>query len=97
MKNYVDLRPVNKANCYPNVKKSLPNAGCTDPFEYRIERFTPPYLQTGQPKPVIKTAPPTLTPNSTFFIELGSSASEVDRVSFIRYTTVTHNTKYIFI
>jgi hypothetical protein len=87
MKNLDDFYPAPKPNCWPTVETA-----CLDAFEYRLERFTPPYLQTGQPRPVIGTAPAKLTHESTFVIEMSSSASQVDRVTFIRYTSTTHST-----
>ena len=86
MKNYMDYYPFRKSSlCFPATETV-----CSDAFEYRIERFTPPYLLTGKPRPVIKDAPSFLTHDSTFKITM-ESPDKVDRVTFIRYSTTTHN------
>lgn len=89
MKNIGDYYPSIRQNCWPVMEQA-----CTDAFEYRIERFTPPYLLTSNPRPVIAQAPSSLTHDSTFVIELspGSNALSIDRLTFIRYTTTTHST-----
>ena len=61
--NYVDMDGPRAAACFPNV-----NVMCTNPFEYRLEVFTPPYLQTGKPRPTILYAPKNLTYKSSFMI-----------------------------
>jgi hypothetical protein len=83
MANYVDS---NRPLCYPWGTQV-----CTDPYEYRIERFTPPYLLTGKPRPVIREAPQKLTYTSVFKIGLEQDLN-INRVSFIRYSTTTHST-----
>ena len=87
MKNYVDYYPSIRNECWPVSEKP-----CTDPFEYRIERFTPPYLLTSKARPIIESAPAKLTYNSTFVIKMTSPVGDIDRVTFIRYSTVTHQT-----
>jgi hypothetical protein len=89
MKNFPDYYPTIRQDCWPVVERA-----CTDAFEYRIERFTPPYLLTSNPRPVISTAPASLTHDSTFMIELGSGtdSESIDRLTFIRYTSTTHST-----
>ena len=87
MQNYVDLVGPNvNNNCYPRGQSA-----CTEPFEYRLEVFTPPYLSNGKPRPVISEAPATLTHNSSFMVTLESEA-RIQRVSLIRYSSITHNT-----
>lgn len=83
--NYVDMVEPQASACFPVVPVI-----CTNPFEYRLEVFTPPYLQTGKPRPVISTAPKTLTYRSSFMIKLGSS-DVINKVSFVRYGSSTHN------
>jgi len=73
-------------NCFP----ANPNATCSDPFETRIERFTPPYLLTSTPRPVIKAAPKSVTYKSSFKVDMATDGTLVDRVTFIRYSTSTH-------
>ena len=83
MQNYIDKDP----NCFPKGQKNV----CTSPYEYRIERYTPYYLVTGKPRPVIKTAPVDITFSSTFLIEIRPGVN-INRVTFLRYSTTTHNT-----
>jgi hypothetical protein len=84
--NYVDMiDPVKAQSCFPNREVI-----CTNPFEYRLEVFSPPYLQTGKPRPGISEAPKSLTYMSTFKVQL-STSDTINRVSFIRYGTSTHN------
>ncbi|KAJ3065804.1 hypothetical protein HDU98_010828 [Podochytrium sp. JEL0797] len=79
----------NKPNCYP----ANPLGVCTNPYEYRIEQFTPSYLTNG-PRPILKPfADNTLfTYNSTIGIALDPSGAPVSRITFVRYTTTTHST-----
>ncbi|TPX30509.1 hypothetical protein SmJEL517_g05941 [Synchytrium microbalum] len=70
---------------------------CTDPFEYRIEAYSPAYLDprflsSNTPAPVITSAPKIITHGSTFYIGLSTNPFDVNMVSFIRYSAVTHNT-----
>lgn len=83
--NYVDMVEPQAAACFPVVPVI-----CTNPFEYRLEVFTPPYLQTGKPRPVISDAPKILTYKSSFMVTLGSSDT-ISKVSFVRYGSSTHN------
>lgn len=84
--NYVDMfDPARAQACFPEVPVI-----CTNPFEYRLEVFTPPYLQTGRPRPVISSAPKSLTYKSSFMVKLGSSGT-INKVSFVRYGSSTHN------
>ncbi|KAJ3062219.1 hypothetical protein HK102_008841 [Quaeritorhiza haematococci] len=90
MQNYVDVQQ-NRTECYP-----YPNGqACTSPFEYRIEAYSPPYLfrntTANIEKPIIASAPPTLTYGSTFTLSTTTDARKVDFVSFVRYGTSTHS------
>jgi len=82
MQNYVDTDP----NCFPRGQNV-----CTSPYEYRIEKYTPYYLTTGKPRPVLISAPAEITYNSTVLIEI-EPGTTIDRVTFIRYSTTTHQT-----
>ncbi|KAI8930028.1 glyoxal oxidase N-terminus-domain-containing protein [Entophlyctis helioformis] len=99
MDNYEDLRVKNLTTCMPYVKQFGPE--CRSPFNYRLERFEPPYLQKArrQGRPVIAEAPANLTHKSTFIVKMSTPADKVDRITFIRYTTTTHqlNTDQRFI
>jgi len=86
MHNVMDYYPLRTAStCFPATENV-----CTDAFEYQIERFTPPYLLTGKARPIIHDAPESLTHGSIFHIIVESSQA-IDRVTFIRYSTTTHN------
>ncbi|KAJ3278983.1 hypothetical protein HK104_001867 [Borealophlyctis nickersoniae] len=86
MSNYVDFWPTPKANCWPAA-----NTPCTDPFERRIERFIPPYLQTGKPRPEIASVPKTTTYGSVFKINMKTDGTKISRVNALRYATTTHS------
>ncbi|TPX30511.1 hypothetical protein SmJEL517_g05943 [Synchytrium microbalum] len=65
-------------------------ADCTDPYEYRLEAYSPPYMSIPNP-PVIKSTPGQITYGSTFYVELFTDTAAVGMVSMIRYTSVTHS------
>ncbi|TPX41102.1 hypothetical protein SeMB42_g04281 [Synchytrium endobioticum] len=69
---------------------------CTDPFEHRVEAYSPPYLDpkytSNVPAPIISSAPHTVTHGSSFYIGLSTNPFDVDMVSLIRYSSVTHST-----
>jgi len=86
MSNYVDYAGPNAdPNCQGRTR------ACTDPYEYRIERYTPYYLTNGKERPVIVTCPAELTYNSSFYLEI-PKGTKVTNVTFIRYATTTHST-----
>jgi hypothetical protein len=88
MSNYVDLSGPNAdPNCFPRGEKRV----CTNPYEYRIERYTPYYLTDGKERPVIIKAPSELTYNSSFLIEV-PKGTKITRATFIRFSTTTHST-----
>jgi hypothetical protein len=74
-----------KAECWPKTETA-----CTDPYEYRVEHFTPSYITSGAARPVIIQAPEKATYNSTIGISVDPSV-KVKRVTFIRYTSTTHS------
>ncbi|KAJ3136546.1 hypothetical protein HK100_001639 [Physocladia obscura] len=76
-------------NCYPVVE-----IACTLPWELRIEQYTPSYLTSGNPRPIVKpfATGTVLTYNSTVAIQLDSTGADVQQISLIRYTTTTHST-----
>nr|KAJ3418407.1 hypothetical protein HK105_008348 [Polyrhizophydium stewartii] len=92
MDNYDDYWKYNKTNCKPYVKQF--NAGCTSPFNTNLERFAPPYMQRAERngRPVISKAPASTSYKSTFIVEMSTPMDKVARVTFIRYTTTTHQT-----
>ncbi|KAI8900031.1 glyoxal oxidase N-terminus-domain-containing protein [Globomyces pollinis-pini] len=88
MDNYNDYWPKIKPNCFPEK-----DAACTQPFNTKLERFTPPYLESVEAKdrPVITNAPLTTTHGSLIAIDVDSTA-KAERVTFTRICTVTHST-----
>ncbi|KAI8906059.1 hypothetical protein EDD86DRAFT_229118 [Gorgonomyces haynaldii] len=99
MDNYDDFYGPNSVSlqrtCMPTIDNmtaiQVTQKTCASPFNLNIERFTPPYLQMGE-RPVITNAPATLTHGSVFQVDIQGGAANVDRVTFIRYTTTTHST-----
>ncbi|KAJ1565277.1 hypothetical protein HK096_003672 [Nowakowskiella sp. JEL0078] len=103
--NYVDFPKILTNRCFPfngtgssnwTSTNNVASASCTQPFEYRIEVFTPAYYSLPS-KPVINEAwgvsyPKAITYGSNFIIRMDTNASNVASVSFIRYTTTTHST-----
>ncbi|KAJ3115953.1 hypothetical protein HK100_001196 [Physocladia obscura] len=75
--------------CYPVVE-----VPCTSPWEQRIEQYTPAYLTSGNPRPIVKAfaSGTVLTYNSTVAVQLDSTGASVKQISLIRYTTTTHST-----
>jgi hypothetical protein len=75
-------------NCVPNTFTP-----CTSPFNYKIERFSPPYFEqarlTGRPQ--IITAPSVGYYGQKIVLKV-ASPNPVIRFTFIRYGTVTHST-----
>ncbi|KAJ3119072.1 hypothetical protein HK098_005760 [Nowakowskiella sp. JEL0407] len=106
--NYIDFErgKVLAGDCFPfngplnnrTYENNLPTANCTDPFEYRIELYTP-YYYTIPNKPVINSAygtasPKTLTYGSNFALIFDTPATDVAAINLIRYSTTTHSTNY---
>ncbi|KAJ3286506.1 hypothetical protein HK104_008998 [Borealophlyctis nickersoniae] len=85
MNNYKDYWPTPNPNCWPAAYTP-----CADPFERRIERFIPPYLQTGKPRPEIASVPKSVTYGSMFKISMNTDATKIKRVNALRYATTTH-------
>ncbi|KAJ3152716.1 hypothetical protein HDU86_005471 [Geranomyces michiganensis] len=90
--NYVDKWGLTgtgprRANCWP-----MGTTVCTDPFEYRIEQFTPPYLMTATARPVILTAPSIITHGQSFAVTTSTAATEVTAAVMIRHASTTHST-----
>ena len=79
MDNYNDYWVDKNMNCRPAVDQ----AACASPFNYNIERFTPPYLQRAarNGRPMI---PSSLPYQSTFQVELQGPASSVSKFTLTR-------------
>ncbi|KAJ3118920.1 hypothetical protein HDU96_006571 [Phlyctochytrium bullatum] len=65
--------------------------GCTLPYEFRVERYVPPYMASGVNRPTIRKAPATAPYDTVLSLELDPSV-KVATVALIRYTTTTHST-----
>jgi hypothetical protein len=66
-------------------------AGSEATLDYRVQHYVPAYLTTASPRPVISTAPPTVTYDTQFAVGF-SAVSGIDRVVMIRQSAVTHST-----
>jgi hypothetical protein len=84
MDNHDDFWPesTRKKNCFPVVEEA-----CTLPFNYRIERFEPPYIV--DTRPTIATDPGSVVYGSLLAI---TANGDVDRFTFVRTATTTHST-----
>jgi Galactose oxidase-like, Early set domain/Glyoxal oxidase N-terminus len=58
--------------------------------EYRVEIFTPPYLRTGAPRPVIDSAPAEISCDGTPF-DVQTETPGTKYVTLIRASSVTHS------
>lgn len=91
MDNYNDYWTANdtlRNSCFPTT-----NAICTQPFNYNIERFSPPYMHqatlTGRPK--ILAIPGKLSYGSLIAIAY-TSPNPIKKVTMIKLGSVTHST-----
>ncbi|KAJ1569367.1 hypothetical protein HK096_003328 [Nowakowskiella sp. JEL0078] len=104
--NYVDFSKILANQCFPfngsaisknwTQANNVASAGCTDPFEYRIEIFTPAYYSLPS-KPIITNSygisyPSFITYGSNFVVQFDTNATDIKTISFIRYSTTTHST-----
>ncbi|KAK9863993.1 hypothetical protein WJX84_007490 [Apatococcus fuscideae] len=64
-------------------------AGSEATVDYRVQIFTPPYLQGGAPRPTIGSAPNVIVPGTTFTIAF-SNVDTIDRVVLSKLAAVTH-------
>ncbi|WP_433799423.1 galactose oxidase-like domain-containing protein [Actinomycetospora sp. CA-084318] len=71
---------------FDDEKNTIPGT-----FEQRIEIFTPPYLESGAPRPTISSAPPVLTRGQTVTIPT-PDASRIAKARLIRTSSATHVT-----
>jgi hypothetical protein len=79
-----------EASCHPITNNAF-GPECTSPFNYKLERFNPPYLFQKNERIEILDAPLRLTPRSIFKVVL-KDAKKAARVTFVRYSTSTHST-----
>lgn len=91
--NYPDMhrypeKPL--SDCFPINR----NKACMDPFEYRMEVYSPAYLSLPVERVVISQAPQFVTYNSKFSISTQTDARKIDKAVFIRYSTSTHSTNF---
>lgn len=94
MDNYNDFYNPQKPECFEDVRNINTNPtfanGCTNPFNYNIERFTPSYLRE-KAGVQINNAPTAVTYGSLIAVQV-DSAKSVGRVSFVRTSAITHST-----
>ncbi|RUS28092.1 hypothetical protein BC938DRAFT_482339 [Jimgerdemannia flammicorona] len=76
------------ANIDPPNSTALPY-----PTEFRVEYFSPPYLFTGTPRPLISNVPPTLYPGQRFLLNLNLQSFDPPevRVALVNTGFVTHS------
>ena len=82
--NYDDYWKNGRQDCYPNAMTP-----CTDPYNYDMERFEPPYFELAEKhgRLQIATAPTALSYNEVFTIQVApGTGSKVRRVTFTRYS-----------
>ncbi|KAJ3105515.1 hypothetical protein HDU97_007994 [Phlyctochytrium planicorne] len=103
MQNYVDVWGPEEGNvvmpleplhpeCWPSeYENGTKGKPCTNPYETRVEIFTPAYLLTDLPRPRILSSPPKLVYNLTYIIQI-DGAVPIRNLSLIRYSTSTHST-----
>lgn len=65
-------------------------AGSEATLDYRVQIYTPAYLQSGQPRPVLSGAPTSVTYGATFTVEF-SGVDTITRATMIRQSAVTHS------
>lgn len=89
MLNYNDYWNGTDLECYPKGMKV-----CTDPFNYEIERFSPPYIQKGEKygRPVIESVPSEFPYNFEFDVTVKGGSDSIHKVVMIRYGAATHST-----
>ncbi|KAI9346266.1 hypothetical protein BDR26DRAFT_916681 [Obelidium mucronatum] len=87
-RDFAAIKSSAKPDCYPTVEKV-----CTNPYEYRIEQYSPAYLFKG-PRPVISASAstPKYTYGSYVAVPLEASGPLAARITLVRYTTTTHST-----
>lgn len=65
-------------------------AGSEATLDYRVQIYTPAYLQTGNPRPTLAGAPGSLTYGQTFSVNFGG-VTTIDRAVLVRQSAVTHS------
>lgn len=65
-------------------------AGSEATLDYRVQIYTPAYLQTGNPRPVLAGAPGSLAYGQTFAVNY-SGVTTIDRAVLVRQSAVTHS------
>ena len=65
-------------------------AGSEATLDYRVQIYTPAYLQTGNPRPTLAGAPGSLTYGQTFAVNFGG-VTTIDRAVLVRQSAVTHS------
>jgi hypothetical protein len=83
--NYDDLWTNNRQDCFPVVDRV-----CTDPFNYNIEEYTPPYRSLS--RMTIRNMVTSVTYGSLLKIDVDQPGDQVNMISLIRMGTTTHST-----
>ncbi len=65
-------------------------AGSEATLDYRVQLYTPAYLQTTNARPVMSGAPTDVTYGAAFTVDFSATTS-IDRVVMIRQSAVTHS------
>ena len=65
-------------------------AGSEATLDYRVQIYTPAYLQTGAARPTLSGAPTSVTYGATFTVDF-SDVDSITRVVMIRQSAVTHS------
>ena len=65
-------------------------AGSEATLDYRVQIYTPAYLQTGTARPVMSGAPGQVAYGASFAVHFSGTTS-IDRVTMIRQNAVTHS------
>ena len=65
-------------------------AGSEATLDYRVQLYTPAYLQTGNPRPVLSGAPGSVGYGQAFSVNF-SGVTTIDRAVLVRQSAVTHS------
>ena len=65
-------------------------AGSEATLDYRVQIYTPAYLQTGGARPTMSGAPTSVTYGATFTVDF-AGVDSITRVTMIRQSAVTHS------
>jgi hypothetical protein len=69
------------------------NSNCNDAYDHDAERFTPPWLLDGSPRPIITSSPTGDVYLNTEFLIYYSGVAQVDKVTLMAPNANTHGTE----